>query len=371
MKLLIDASRNRSGGIVHYLNNFIKNFDIKKTKIDEIIVCSYKSLLNQLPNRKFVIKKNHIFLEKNILFQLFWQFFLLPKLLKKKKIDILFSTDATTLCHYSKSIVFNQDLLSFSKYISAENNFLKRLRLYLIKYLQILALDKASIAIFSSNYSKKIISINLSKNNKSVVIYPGIAKELLDKNRKKYSICSLNLKKKIKLIYVSPLINYKNHSIVAKAYNILIKKYNNLEIKFVGNYLNNLKLYNQILNINPSLSKKNFIGEKSNKRVIKLLYKSDIFIFASGAEAFGVTLVEAMAIGIPIVCSNQSSLPEILKNGGLYFDPENPTELSSQINILIKDYSLRKKLSIRAKKLSEKYTWRKHMNKFYSTLNKF
>jgi len=211
--------------------------------------------------------------------------------------------------------------------------------------------------------------LNKKKNN--LFIYPGIDKKILAYTKKRFYNCSRNLKnKKIKLIYVSPLINYKNHLLVIKAYNNLIKKYKNLEIKFVGNYSNNLKLYNKIISTNTLISKKNFTGEILNKEVIKLIYKSDIFIFASDVEAFGMTLAEAMAIGIPIVCSNQSSLPEILKSGGLYFDTKKPNQLSNQIDRLIKDYPLRKKLSIQARKLAKDYTWENHMNKFYEVLNK-
>ena len=45
-----------------------------------------------------------------------------------------------------------------------------------------------------------------------------------------------------------------------------------------------------------------------------------IFVFASSTETFGISLLEAMAVGMPIVCSDKSSLPEVLQNGGLYFD---------------------------------------------------
>ena len=56
--------------------------------------------------------------------------------------------------------------------------------------------------------------------------------------------------------------------------------------------------------------------------------KSDIFVFASNSETFGITLLEAMSQAVPIVCSNQSSLPEVLQDGGLYFDPSNYIDLS-------------------------------------------
>tara|TARA_B100002019_G_scaffold293340_1_gene320239 strand:- start:10572 stop:11690 length:1119 start_codon:yes stop_codon:yes gene_type:complete len=371
MKLLIDATRNRSGGIISYVKNFIRNFDFKKTKINEIVICANRNLLNKLHQRNSLIKYNHSFLEKNLIFELIWQLLFLPKLLKKKKINILFSTDASTLCHFSKSIVFNQDLLSFGNNINKENIFIKKIRLYLIKYIQIRALNKSTIAIFSSRHSQKLISRHLNKKKNNTFIYPGIDNKILTTTKKKLYVCSKKFKNKsIKLIYVSPLINYKNHLSVVKAYCYLSKKYKNLEIKFVGSYLNNLNLYNKIINTYPLINENNFTGEINNYKVIDLLYKSDIFIFASDVEAFGMSLAEAMAVGIPIICSNQSSLPEILKTGGIYFNPKKPSQLSNQIDRLIKDYSLRKKLSITARKLAQNYTWQNHMNKFYEVLNK-
>ena len=50
-----------------------------------------------------------------------------------------------------------------------------------------------------------------------------------------------------------------------------------------------------------------------------------------------------MALGIPIVCSNKSSLPEILGDGGIYFDPDNETELYNQINKLIVNKKIRER----------------------------
>ncbi len=90
MKLLVDASRNRSGGIISYIKNFVRNFDFKKTKIDEIVICTNRNLLSQLPKKNYVNKYNHFFLEKNLIFQIIWQFLFLPKLLKKKKLIFYF-----------------------------------------------------------------------------------------------------------------------------------------------------------------------------------------------------------------------------------------------------------------------------------------
>ena len=52
-----------------------------------------------------------------------------------------------------------------------------------------------------------------------------------------------------------------------------------------------------------------------------------------------------MSQALPIVCSNQSSLPEVLQEGGLYFDPHNYIDLCSKIDLLIEDSALRRSIS--------------------------
>lgn len=93
-------------------------------------------------------------------------------------------------------------------------------------------------------------------------------------------------------------------------------------------------------------------------------------MFASSSETFGISLLEAMALGMPIICSNKSSLPEILKDGGVYFDPKNHKDLLKKIELLIKDRVLRKKLSFKAFKMSQYYDWNKNVNNFCKIVNK-
>ena len=99
------------------------------------------------------------------------------------------------------------------------------------------------------------------------------------------------------------------------------------------------------------------------------MQSADIFIFASSSETFGISLVEAMALGMPIVCSNKSSLPEILKDGGIYFNPNNDYELSSQIEKFIKNKKLRENKSKKAFNLSLKYNWDVNVKKFKDIAN--
>lgn len=363
--MFVDASRNRSGGSVVYLRNFFNYFDFKKTRIKKIIICSNKNVLQELQDTKNIVHYSHSFLEKNLLFQIFWQLFILPCYLKKMKIDLLYTTDSSTFCIFKPSVVFNQDILAF------DTNTLKKLplnfskvRLFLIKFIQIRAMNNANHIIFLSQFSKNFISNYLRQNLNYSIIPHG--REYVEK---KFVKSSWHFNNDITLLYVSPILKYKNHEIVVKSYENLKKKNKNLKIKFIGKIYDR-KLYNELISKYKSINEKNFMGEIDHKEVKKYIKQSDIFIFASNSETFGITLLEAMTQGIPIICSNQSSLPEILEDGGLYFDPSSQIELSEKIDLLINDIILRKALSRKAMKISKKYSWEKNLNSFYKIINK-
>lgn len=96
-----------------------------------------------------------------------------------------------------------------------------------------------------------------------------------------------------------------------------------------------------------------------HKDIPKLVASSDIFIFASGCENMPVTLLEGMAVGLPIACSNRGPMPEILADGGEYFDPEEEMSIASAVERIIADSDARETLAKRAKSLSSKYSWEK------------
>ena len=88
-----------------------------------------------------------------------------------------------------------------------------------------------------------------------------------------------------------------------------------------------------------------------------LLAEANLFVFASSCENMPNTLVEAMAVGLPIACSDRGPMPEVLRDGGVYFDPENATSVADAIENLIKNSDLRMGKAARAKDLAAQYSW--------------
>jgi glycosyltransferase involved in cell wall biosynthesis len=69
------------------------------------------------------------------------------------------------------------------------------------------------------------------------------------------------------------------------------------------------------------------------------------------------TLVEAMAAGLPIACSNRGPMPEVLGDAGAFFDPENVQSIVDSVEQLLRDPNLRNACAARAEILARQYSW--------------
>ena len=100
----------------------------------------------------------------------------------------------------------------------------------------------------------------------------------------------------------------------------------------------------------------------------KVYHQADAFVFASSCETFGQILLEAMASGLPIACSNRSAMPEVLGNAGIYFDPESPDQIADALTMLLKDHDLRAMLAQEAYDRAREYSWERCAKETFSFL---
>jgi glycosyltransferase involved in cell wall biosynthesis len=98
--------------------------------------------------------------------------------------------------------------------------------------------------------------------------------------------------------------------------------------------------------------------------------RADAFIYASSCENLPSTLLEAMSAGLPIACSNKGPMPNILGDGGVYFDPENPEEIAAALRRLIASPGAREKHSSVASERARRYNWEHCADETFSFLRK-
>ncbi len=83
------------------------------------------------------------------------------------------------------------------------------------------------------------------------------------------------------------------------------------------------------------------------------------FVFPSLYEGFGLPVLEAMARGVPVACSDASSLPEVAGEAALLFDPHDNAAIATAISRLLTDESLRARLQALGAAQAQRFTWRR------------
>lgn len=100
-----------------------------------------------------------------------------------------------------------------------------------------------------------------------------------------------------------------------------------------------------------------FIGYVEEADKAALLSGAKAFAFPSLYEGFGFPVLEAMACGVPVVCSNTSSLPEVGGDAALQVDPLNVEDITHGLKQIIGDESLRRTLIERGYQQAQRFTW--------------
>ena len=106
-------------------------------------------------------------------------------------------------------------------------------------------------------------------------------------------------------------------------------------------------------------SRIHFTGFVSDADLVQFYNACDCFVFPSFYEGFGLPILEAMACGRAVACSNTSAMPEVAEGAGLLFDPRNPTSIARAMADILFDTELRERIESRGLQRAAHFNWRK------------
>lgn len=199
-----------------------------------------------------------------------------------------------------------------------------------------------------SNFTKQQLVKKGIPKQKMKVVYNGVLLDDFRNTRAKKS-------KKFRVVYVGRLIKTKRVETLIRA----VKLVEDVECVIVGDgddkqYFKNLV---KELGVEDKVRFTGFLDTK--EEVIKEIKKAHVFCLPSAVEGFGITVVEAMASGIPVITSNIPPLLEVTGNGeyGLNFKLDNYKELASKIRFLKKDQKKRTEMKKKGLKRAEDFEW--------------
>ena len=101
-----------------------------------------------------------------------------------------------------------------------------------------------------------------------------------------------------------------------------------------------------------------FTGGVPLSDTARFYQSADMFVYPSRYETFGLTILEAMACGCPVITSNVSAMPEIGGDAAIYFNPDNVKDLTEKIELFLYNQDKKSECIYLGLKRSSAFTWR-------------
>jgi glycosyltransferase involved in cell wall biosynthesis len=98
-------------------------------------------------------------------------------------------------------------------------------------------------------------------------------------------------------------------------------------------------------------------GYLDEARLASVLAKAEALVFPSLYEGFGLPVLEAMAAGVPVICSRVTAIPEVAGDAAVYFDPRDVEDMASKLALVAHDRALREDLAARGRIRAASFSW--------------
>jgi glycosyltransferase involved in cell wall biosynthesis len=357
----IDAANIRRGGGVTHLVEILRALNPENFGINSIVVWGGKTTLDAIDDRIWINKQRIPALERGFANRTFWQSVNLSRAANEAQCNVLFVPGGSYVGSFRPVVVMNQNLLPF------EWRELKRfgwsrmtVQFLLLRLTQSWSFKNASGLIFLTKYAQKTVLSSIgSLSGKFSVISHGLNPRFCRVPKQQHPITDYSSKNPYRIIYVSMIDQYKHQWNVVEAVNNLRNAGLAVVLDLIGPaYPPALKRLNKVVDrLDVKHKWVNYRGSVPYSEIDSLYAAADMGVWASSCETFGMILLEGMASGLPIACSNRGPMSEILGGTLGYFDPEKPLDIYRALRELIDSPRLRQTLADENFQRSKLYSW--------------
>lgn len=356
MKIVFNALSARLGGGQTYLINLFQFIPVDECL--EILVFAPASL--KLPEHPKIRRVVPVWPTENPIVRALWEKLVLPGILSVEKADVLFcpggvvSTRAPEGCRVATMF---RNMIPFDLRVRKSIPLgLQRLRNWMLNRIMLKSMTEADLTIFISNHARGVIE-SLAKVKNAVTIPHGIGSVF-----RTHDVTTTRpdfLPENEYILYVSRFDVYKHHYEVVTAYGrlpqelrekyslILVGETNLPEAERVKSLILTLGLLGQV----------QLLGAIPYQSLPPMYRHAYINLFASSCENCPNILLEALASGKPMICSNVMPMPEFGGDAALYFSPFDSIDIGNVLYEALTKPDILKKLSVAAVAQSNKYDW--------------
>jgi len=371
----IDAANLRRGGGVTHLVELLRAAQPAAYGIDRVVIWGGQPTLNALDDRAWLDKRNPTALDKGLLQRSIWQRYRLSQAARDAGCDLLFVPGGSYAGVFHPVVNMSRNMLPF------DWNELKRygwsiftLKLLLLRLTQSRTYKKTDGLIFLTEYARQaVVGVAGALRAKTSTIPHGLNPRFNQVPKPQRAISDYHEANPYRVLYVSIIDQYKHQWFVVEAVATLRREGFPIVLDLVGPaYPPSLKRLNEtIAHMGADQSWVQYHGQIPFNELHLRYAQASLGLFASSCENMPNILLETMASGLPIACSNRGPMPEVLGKSGVYFDPVQSADIARALRELIDSPQLRSKLAAASYQLSQQYSWQRCADETFEFLATF
>lgn len=290
---------------------------------------------------------------------------MLKKLESQQKFDLIHFTDAreSFFCNTRAPMIghvndtYSAELKTPFEYKKHYSDWLARWLYYSsVHFLESNRLPRLKLVIANSQFTANTITKTYPKTATKVrLCYKSVDTERYLKIFETRGLAVSDPSRPV-ILFVGSNMRRKGVPDLIKAAPGVVQKYPDAKFVIVGNdkSVTSFKVLCKDLKVDQNFE---FAGWHSQADLLDYYQRASVFVMPSLTEALGVTFLEAMAAGVPVIGTNVGGIPEIITDGvnGMLVPVGSPSSIAKAINDLLSDTELRERLTSNARNLLNKY----------------
>lgn len=284
-----------------------------------------------------------------------WEQITLPLYLLRRKSPLLINLGNTAPVFYSHQVVTHHDIT----YLKYPKSFPFSFRL-LYRIISPLMIRNSKQVVTVSQFSRSEISSQYRCQEEKIKIIYNAVSDLFEPTKEVTS----EPDKERYLLAVSSTNYHKNFHGLIDAFSDANL---DIDLKIIGDSADVFST----LDLKRNHPRIHFVGRVNDDELVKLYQHATAFVFPSFYEGFGIPPLEAQACGCPVISSNTASMPEVLGESVLYFNPESKREIINALSLIVSDVELRAQLVEKGFKNKERFSWGESASKLNDIIRNF
>ena len=371
MILGIDAfNLSRGGGLTH-LVELLRSADPMRHGFERVVLWGGRDVLSKVNERPWLKKIDEPLLNRGLLWRVFWHRFLSQRRARAAGCNVVFLPGGTAASGFFPVVTMCRNMLPFEwRELRRFGWSVSSLKLLVLRGVQSRSFRKADGVIFLTRYARDVVAPCVALDeNRTRIIPHGVSPKFFHAPRMSQGR-HFTTESPCRILYVSIVSPYKHQWHVVEAVARLRAEGWPVLLELIGPADTGIaRLQEAIHRADPGGEFVFYRGAIPYDSLATYYAQADVGLFASSCENMPNILLEGMAAGLPMACSNMGPMPEILGDAGEYFNPLEPEDIKLALQRLIQSANLRAECAQSAFVKAKSYSWERCADETFAYLS--